>query len=129
MGVLTMNIYKHYSDGTTHIDSDGEYHGYYPSRNEVILSVHIATDDYHIQIYPEGISVLYKYIKVQPTYYTIGKWRYHIDALHGSTFSEKKRVLHMYDVLTELLTEHSVNGERLRDWGVIRVLESHIEQD
>lgn len=128
MGVPTMNIFKHYSNGTSHIDSDGEYHGYSPSRNEVILSVHIQIDDYHVHIYPDGISVQYKYIRVQPTYYTIGRWRYHVDALNGSRFNEKKRVLHMYDLLQEMLLEQRIGGIAINDWSVIKVIQSHAEE-
>lgn len=123
-----MEIFKHYKHGTSHIDSTGEYHGYYPSRNEVILSVHILVDDYHIHIYPDGISVTWKYIRVQPTYYSIGRWRYHVDALHGSTFNERKRVLHMYDILQEMLLEQRIGGVAINDWSTIKVIQSHAEE-
>lgn len=123
-----MEIFKHYKHGTSHIDSTGEYHGYYPSRNETILSVHILIDDYQIHIYPNGISVLYKYIRVNPEYFTIGRWRYPVNALHASTFNEKKRVLHMYNMLHEMLLEQRISGVPINDWSVIKVIQSHADE-
>lgn len=123
-----MEIFKHYKHGTSRIDSTGGYDGYYPARNEVILSVHILIDDYQIHICPNGISVLYKYIRVNPEYFTIGRWRYPVNALHGSAFNEKKRVLHMYNMLHEMLLEQRIGGLPINGWSVIKVIQSHADE-
>lgn len=120
-----MEIFKHYKHGTSYIDCSGESHGYSPSRNELILSVLINIDEYSIHINPYGISVRYKYIHVYQSHFKIGRWRYHAAALRSS-FYEKKRVLHMYDVLNELLNELRIGGEVINDWAVIKVIESHV---
>ncbi len=123
-----MEIFKHYKNGTTHINIDGEYTGYEPYRNEVILSIHIIVDEFNIHIYPEGISVRWKYITVQPDYYRIGRWRYLQNALERSSFNEKKRVLHMYGILQEMLLEQRIGGVAINDWGTIKVIQSHTEE-
>ena len=114
-----MNIIKQYRNGTTHLDN--------PSRNEQIQSVQILTDEYQIHINPSGITVLYKYIQVQTNNFQIGRWKYTRNALERYKGGEKKRIEHMYSVLNELLTEHSINCVAVNDWDVIQVLNSHVE--
>jgi len=49
------------------------------------------------------------------------------DALQSYTGYEKKRVGHMYSVLTELLTEQRIGGESIQDWSLVKVLQSHAD--
>lgn len=127
MGYFFMELFKHYRNGTTHIDHTGQYSGYEPSRQEPILSIHIRWNEYDIHVYPQAVTINYKYIREQSQYFTIGRWRYSADALQSYTGCEKKRVGHMYSVLTELLTEQRIGGESIQDWSVVKVLQSHAD--
>ncbi len=122
-----MDIYKHYSNGITHITDSGQYSGYEPSRTEVILSIVISTDLYTIRINPHAITLSHKYLRIGLTHFRVGRWQYPIEALQGYRGNERKRLEHMHSTLIELLTEHSINSQSIKDWGVVRVLESHAD--
>lgn len=120
-----MEIYKHYKGGTVHI-TDGEYKGYYPDRNEPILSIHIIDGEYHIHIYSDAITIQYKYIRmVYEHSFTIGRWQYTISVLNEYKGSERKRLIEMDNMLRELVNEHTIHSVSVRDYGVISLLNSH----
>ena len=120
-----MEIFKHYRKGTTYINSNGDTSGYEPSRKDEVLFIHIRTDEYNIKVFPDAITIQYKYIRIHPTHFTIGKWQYSLDSLQSYTGYERKRVLHMYDVLNELLTECRIGGVLIDDWTTSRVIATH----
>ena len=124
-----MELFKHYQNGTTHITSTGEYNGYEPVRNETILSIHIFHDEYNIFIEPYGIVISYKYFRVTEKYFSIGKRkRYSIAVLDRFRGYERKRLMHMHSLLTELVTEHSIASEAVTDWTTLLVLATHVDE-
>lgn len=124
-----MELFKHYRNGTTHITSTGEYNGYEPVRNETILSIHIIHDEYNLFIDLYGIAITYKYLRLTEKYFSIGKRkRYSIAVLEAFRGYERKRLMHMHSLLTELVTEHSIAGEAVTDWGVLKVLATHVDE-
>ncbi|ROP61598.1 hypothetical protein EDF81_0069 [Enterobacter sp. BIGb0383] len=122
-----MNIFKHYRNGTTHITSSGST-GYEPeSRNETILAINIQHGEYHVHVYPDGIIISYKYIRIKyGQYFKIGKHKYLISDLERFTGSERKHLLYLNDLLHELLTEHSMGGVAVNDYRTVSVLDTHI---
>jgi hypothetical protein len=48
-----------------------------------------------------------------------------IDSLQSYTGYERKRVVHMYDVLNELLTECRIGGVMIDDWTTSRIIATH----
>jgi len=59
-----MEMFKHYKDGTTYIDSEGSYHGYLPVRQDTVLSIHIKHTDLDIYVYTDAIAIYHKYISM-----------------------------------------------------------------
>lgn len=122
-----MDIFRHYRNGTTHITSSGSYNGYEPeSRNETILAINIRTSEYNVHIWPDGVTISHKYIQVKHgQYFKIGKHKYPIQHVERYTGSERKQLMDMYDVLLELLTEHSIGGTTINDYHTVGVLLTH----
>lgn len=125
---IFMDIFKHYKNGTTHITESGQYIGYEPTRSELILSIHIHTNEYNIHVYPDAVTITYKYIRVQSQYLTVGRRQYFIDTLQSYTGNEKKRLMHMYSVLSELFTEQRIGGEVIADLCTVQVFRTHAQR-
>ncbi|EMN5860193.1 hypothetical protein RJ495_000722 [Pluralibacter gergoviae] len=117
-----MEIYKHYRNGTSAAHLPDSYQ---PGRNETILSIHIVVPEYDIHIFPDAITIKHKYLSLNHKYFRVGKWKYCTDALQTFTGSERNRLMEMYQLLNELVTERSINSESIDDWSVVKVLQSH----
>lgn len=121
-----MIIFKHYSDGTTYIDSDGEYHGYLPTRTDKLMSVHIKHDGFNIYVYEDAIAIHHKYVSmVYEHSFKIGRWRYDIQALTAYAHNEKKLLVHMDSLLRELVNQHTLDGCHVHDYNAIVLINNH----
>lgn len=121
-----MDVFKHYTDGTTHIDNAGEYHGYLPSRTDKLLAIHIHHSGFDIHIDHYTISISHKYITmVYETSFKIGKWKYPIDSLHSYTHGERNTLFEMEGLLRELVNEHTLDGVHVSDYHSLQVINTH----
>jgi|GEM_PF-5823183 len=121
-----MKLFKHYKGGTVYIDDDGEYHGYLPTRQEKLLSIHIKHSDLDIYVYEDAIAIYHKYISmVYEHSFKIGRWSYPIEALGQYKANEKKLLVRMDSVLRELVNQHTVEGEHVQDYYAIIFLNTH----
>ena len=59
---------------------------------------------------------------------TIGKWRYHLDALETLGFNEEEASITHVLLLQEMLLEQRIGGIAINDWSVIKVIQSHAEE-
>lgn len=121
-----MELFKHYKDGTTYIDSDDSYHGYLPSRGDKLLSIHIKHDGFDVYVYPDALAIHHKYISmVYERSFKIGKWVYPLAALTQYKANERRMLVHMDSLLRELVNQHSLDGVRVQDYHTITVLNMH----
>ncbi|MFX4310379.1 hypothetical protein F8O53_00255 [Enterobacter sp. 63] len=121
-----MDVFKHYSNGTTHIDSTGEYHGYLPSRTDKLLDIHINHSGFDIHIDYYNISIRHKYITmVYETSFSVGKWQYSIEALPHYNYGERNTLIEMEGLLRELVNEHTLYGVHVSDYHSLQVINSH----
>lgn len=126
-----MEIFKHYSKGTVIIDSEGNYTGYYPDRNETLLNVHIKHNTFNIYIYSDAIAIYHKNLSmVYEHSFRVGRWQYCIDALQQYKKNERNMLLHMDATLRELVYQHSVEGIPINDYYSIQLINTHrVNQD
>lgn len=121
-----MDVFKHYTNGTTHIDSDADYHSYLPSRTDKVLTIHIHHSGFDIHIDHSSILIRHKYITmVYETSFKIGKWKYPINALHAYIHGERNTMIEMEGLLRELVNEHTLDGIHVSDYHSLQVINTH----
>ena len=121
-----MDVFKHYTNGTTHIDSDADYHSYLPSRTDKVLTIHIHHSGFDIHIDHSSILIRHKYITmVYETSFKIGKWKYPINALHAYIHGERNTLIEMEGLLRELVNEHTLDGIHVSDYHSLQVINTH----
>lgn len=125
-----MELYKHFSTGTTYIDNDGEYHGYLPERHDKLLVLHIKHNDYSINVYEDALVIQYKYMSmVYEHSFSVGRWRYNIAALQAYQYGEKKQLIYMDSLLRTLISEHTIEGCHVSDYAAIQLINTHRVND
>lgn len=125
-----MELFKHYRNGTTHIDSDGEYHGYLPSRQDKLLALNITHNDYVINVYEDALVIKYKYMTMTYEHsFTVGRWRYNLAVLQTYPHNEKKQLVYMDSLLRTLISDHTIEGCHVSDYTAIQLINSHRVND
>lgn len=121
-----MDVFKHYTNGTTHIDSDADYHSYLSSRTDKVLTIHIHHCGFDIHIDHSSILIRHKYIAmVYETSFKIVKWKYPINALHAYIHGERNTLIEMEGLLRELVNEHTLDGIHVSDYHSLQVINTH----
>lgn len=108
-----ITIHIHYSDGTQSITGD-LYTGYEPSRRDSIITAHIATQDgYNLYIDQHSLVLKYKYITLEHSRFSIGKYVYPITSLCLFKGTEKNHLNRLRDLRDEVMNHGTVDGEAI----------------
>lgn len=116
---MCISIILHFPKGSTTI-TDGVMSGYDYSRDDVLISAHIAIDEaYSLFIDDYSITAKHKYISINYKHsYTIGRWWYHWNSIDNYKGSERTHLDYLQGLIKELLEHESLNGRPINSYRV-----------
>lgn len=112
-----LTTFLHFPDGTYKaIETPTSYDidGYEPTRKDKLITAHIITQDgYGLFIDNHSLTLKYKYITLNHSRYSIGKYNYPINTIDSYKGSEHKHIKRLKELRDEILNHQTVDGYKI----------------
>lgn len=112
-----LTTFLHFPNGTHKaIETPTSYDtcGYEPSRKDNLITAHIITQDgYELFIDNHSLTLKYKYITLNYSRYSIGKYSYPINTIDSYKGSEQKHIKRLKALRDEILNYQTVDGYKI----------------